>query len=202
MDELAVRKSVERARVGDADAFATLFQLFRPDVQRLCARLLASASEAEDATSEAFLRSHRALDSYDSSKSFRSWLLAIAAHHCIDQLRRRSTEQRIFDPSDFDPEQLATQSPTPLHQRLQAEVRQQIFEGLAALPDRYRAPLVLRYYADLDYDAIGGILDVTRNQVATLLYRAKQRLREQLDSDAATTAAPAAIRMASRGSQR
>lgn len=197
MDELAVRKSVERARVGDADAFSRLFQFFRSDVERLCTRLLASASEAEDAASETFLRSHSALDSYDSAKPFRPWLLAIAAHHCIDRLRRRSTEQRIFDPTDFDPEQLAAPSPTPLHQHLQAEVRQQIIESLAELPDRYRAPLVLRYYADLDYDAIGEILDVTRDQVATLLHRAKRRLREQLDSD--TSAVPAPIRLASRG---
>ncbi len=199
MDELAVRKLVERARGGDADGFATLFKLFRPDVERLCARLLASDSEAEDATSEAFMRSHRSLDSYDSAQSFRTWLLSIAAHHCIDQLRRRSTEQRIFDPSEFDPEQHSTPSPTPLHQRLRAEVREQIFDGLCALPDRYRAPLVLRYFADFDYDEIGAVMDVTRNQVATLLYRAKRRLREQLDPAAEHDAASAAIRLVSRG---
>jgi RNA polymerase sigma-70 factor (ECF subfamily) len=202
LDELAARKSVERARGGDADAFSTLFQSYRSDVHRLCARLLASDSEADDATSEAFLRCHRALDSYDSGQPFRPWLLAIASHHCIDLLRRRSTEQRIFDPRDIDPEQLAIPSPTPLHQRLQAEVRQQIFDGLAALPDRYRAPLVLRYYADLDYDAIGEVLGVTRNQVATLLYRGKQRLRDALASDPATGAELVEFRIPSPGSRR
>jgi len=199
LDELAVRKLVERARGGDADAFATLFRFFRSDVERLCARLLASAAEAEDATSESFLRSHRALDSYDNSQPFRRWLLSIAAHHCIDLLRRRSTERRIFDSSDFSPEQLAASGPSPLHQRLRAEVRQQILEGLAALPDRYRAPLALRYYADFDYDAIAVVLDVTRNQVATLLHRAKRRLREQLDPDTQAPAEPTALRIASPG---
>ena len=52
----------------------------------------------------------------------------------------------------------------------------------------------------LDYDAIGEILGVTRNQVATLLYRAKRRLREQLEPDASATPRPAAIRIVSRGS--
>ena len=79
MDELAVRKLVERARGGDADGFATLFKFFRSDVERLCTRLLASASEAEDATSETFLRSHRAIDTFDSAQPFRRWLLSIAA---------------------------------------------------------------------------------------------------------------------------
>jgi len=67
------------------------------------------------------------------------------------------------------------------------------------LPDRYRAPLVLRYYADFDYDEIGAVMDVTRNQVATLLHRAKRRLREQLDSQSRSDSAPAAIRLVSRG---
>ena len=81
-------------------------------------------------------------------------------------------------------------------------MRQQIFDGLAALPDRYRAPLVLRYYADLDYDAIGDVLGVTRNQVATLLYRGKQRLRDALASDAATGAELVEFRIPSPGSRR
>ena len=52
-----------------------------------------------------------------------------------------------------------------------------------ALPDRHRAPLVLRYFAELDYDAIGTELSLTRSQVATSLFRAKQRLRELLRSE-------------------
>ena len=55
--------------------------------------------------------------------------------------------------------------------------------AVEALPDRYRAPLVLRYYAELDYDGIAGILGVTRNQVATLLFRAKRKLRSALSGE-------------------
>jgi RNA polymerase sigma factor (sigma-70 family) len=51
------------------------------------------------------------------------------------------------------------------------------------LPDRYRAPLVLRYFADLDYDAIGEELGLTRPQVASALFRAKQLLRGRLRSE-------------------
>ena len=39
---------------------------------------------------------------------------------------------------------------------------------------------MLRYYADLDYDVIAELLGVTKNQVATLLFRGRRRLREQL----------------------
>ncbi len=45
-------------------------------------------------------------------------------------------------------------------------------------------PLALRYYADFDYDAIAGLLGVNRNQVATLLFRAKRQLRDTLEPSA------------------
>ena len=71
--------------------------------------------------------------------------------------------------------------PSPLQVELDAELRRQILAAIDRLHERYRAPLVLRYYADLDYSAIAEALEVTRNQVATLLFRGKQKLREQLD---------------------
>jgi DNA-directed RNA polymerase specialized sigma24 family protein len=45
---------------------------------------------------------------------------------------------------------------------------------------------VLRYYADLDYGEIAELLEVTRNQVATLLFRARRRLRETLGEGGAS----------------
>lgn len=180
MEQDAIHSRVGRARAGDPDAFAELFRALRPDVTRLCIRLLGSADEAEDACNETFLRAHRSLDRYDEGRRFQTWLLSIAAHHCIDRLRRRGTERRMFDPADFDPDQLASPGPSPLGHRLRREVRQQVLDAIGQLPDRYRAPLVLRYYADFDYDAIGEVLDVTRGQVATLLFRSKRKLREAL----------------------
>ena len=180
LEQDAIRSCVERARAGDSDAFAELFRAFRPDVGRLCTRLLGSADEAEDALNETFSRVHRSLEKYDSGRPFRTWLLSVAAYHCIDRLRRRNTESRIFDAGDLDPDQLATAGPSPLDHRLRREVRQQVLDAIEQLPDCYRVPLVMRYYADFDYDTIGEALDVTRNQVATLLFRGKRKLREAL----------------------
>ena len=180
LEQDAIRSCVERARAGDPDAFAELFRAFRADVTRLGTRLLGSADEAEDVCNETFLRAHRSLEKYDSGRPFRTWLLSIGAHHCVDRLRRRSTERRIFDAGDLDPDQFPTAGPSPLAHRLRGEVRQQVLDAIEQLPDRYRAPLVLRYFADLDYDAIGEVLDVTHSQVATLLFRGKRKLRESL----------------------
>ena len=58
--------------------------------------------------------------------------------------------------------------------------RRLVLGAIDTLSERYRAPLVLRYYVDLDYDTIAEMLGVTKNQVATLLFRGRRSLREKL----------------------
>lgn len=170
----------ERARGGDSAAFEALFQALRPDVVRLCRRMLGAGASAEDATQEVFLRARRGFGGYDPKRPFRRWLLAIAGHHCVDQLRRRSREARLFDPSDLEAGDLSDPGPTPLREALDAEASRRLLEAIDDLPDKYRLPLLLRYFQELDYAAIADALGVTVTQVGTLLFRARRRLRERL----------------------
>lgn len=114
------------------------------------------------------------------SRPFRPWLLGVTSNLCIDLIRRRSREVRLFDARDFANNDLVDTGPTPLRRALDAESRRHILEALERLPLKYRLPLVLRYLQDLDYETIGKILDVSRGQVGTLLFRARRKLREQL----------------------
>ena len=169
-----------RAALGDREAFADLYGAYAEDVARLCRRLLGAAEEAKDARSEVFLRARQAIASYDRARPFRSWLLAIAAHHCVDLLRRRALEGRLFAPADFAEDGLPASGPSPLGVALAREQRDQLLVALDALPPRHRAPLVLRYFAELPYETIAELLDVTPRDVGVLLFRAKARLREVL----------------------
>jgi RNA polymerase sigma-70 factor (ECF subfamily) len=180
VNEDAGRAGIERARSGDSEAFGAVFRAYRPDVLRLCRRILGDEVAAEDAVGEAFLRAQERLAGYDESRPFRSWLLGIAAHHCIDLLRRRSAEKRLFEERGVDPADLANRGPSPLQEVMRDEERAAVLAAIDALPLKYRSPLVLRHFADLDYDAIGGLLGISRNQVGTLLFRAKRRLRADL----------------------
>ncbi len=179
VEESAIRPHIERARSGDIDALGQVFDSFRPDVLRLCTRMLGSA-EAEDSANDAFQRAQHRLDGYDTNQPFRRWLLAIAAHHCIDILRRRSLEKRLFTSPEEGVDQFDGNVESALDELVQSRRQSAVRDAIDALPERYRAPLVLRYFADLDYDAIGAELDLTRSQVATSLFRAKQQLRSSL----------------------
>lgn len=156
------------------------FDRVRPRILRLCRRMLHEPAAAEDASQEVFLRGRRALVTYDPAQPFEPWLMAIASHYCIDQLRRRATERKLFQPEDLVAERLADPAPDPLRRASDEERRVTVTRAIERLPAKFRLPLVLRYYAELDYDAIAGTLAISRGQVGSLLFRAKRRLREML----------------------
>lgn len=171
---------LDRATLGDRGAFADLYAAHGDDVMRLCRRMLDSAEDAEDARNEVFLRAQQAFPSYQRSRPFRSWLLAVAAHHCVDRLRRRHSERRLFEPSELEEEGLPDRGPSPLRAYLAREQGDLLMAALDAMPARFRAVVAMRYFAELSYAEIADASGITSEHVGVLLFRAKARLREAL----------------------
>ena len=163
------------------ESFTDLYKTHYRRVFSLCRYLLNSLDAAEDATHEVFLRAQRKLPTYDPSLPFSSWLLGIATNHCIDLLRRRSTEKRIFDLGASDGLEPKSGRLTPLGELIAAEKGHEVRTALSQLLEKYRVPLVLAYYNEMSYDEIAVALGLGRNNVATLIFRAKQQLRQKLD---------------------
>jgi RNA polymerase sigma-70 factor (ECF subfamily) len=160
--------------------FADIYKTHYRRVFSLCRYLLNSFDAAEDATHEVFLRAQRRLATYDPSLPFSSWLLGIASNHCIDLLRRRTTEKRIFDVDAGETMEPPSGRLTPLGELIAAERGHDVRNALSQLTEKYRVPLVLAYYNEMSYDEIAAALGLGRNHVATLIFRAKQQLREKL----------------------
>src|SRR5207244_2642042 len=108
------------------------------------------------------LRAQRKLATYDPSLPFSSWLSGIASHYCIDLLRRRSTEKRIFDLDSQDAPEAPTGGLTPLGELIAAERGHDVRNALSQLSGKYRVPLVLAYYNEMSYDEIAAALGLGR----------------------------------------
>jgi RNA polymerase sigma-70 factor (ECF subfamily) len=107
----------------------------------------------------------------------------VASHRCLDLLRRRRLESRLFatELEEADDRTIGSEpGPSPLGAVLTDEVRERVRAALLRLPERYRVALALRYYGELGYDEIAGQLGVTRNHVAILIFRGKRALRRLL----------------------
>lgn len=173
---------IERAQGHDTEALEEIYRRYARRVFGLCRYMLDSRENAEDATSEVFLKLQRAIESYDGSIPFPGWLLRVAANHCIDVLRRRKRGRQVIVEVEDGVAviEAVSSEPSPLGAIISAEDRAELRDAIARLPENYRAPLVLRYYSELSYDEIAQQLGLERNHVATLLFRAKQELRRKL----------------------
>ena len=172
--------TVRQARLGDQAALTELHGLLAPRVRGLCRHMLGSLEQAEDATSEIFLRFSKIIGSFDGSIPLERWMLKVAGHHCIDLLRKRSREQQMIVQTDAQALPVAIAADSPLNELLHREQVEGVRAAIEKLPAKFRLPLVLRYYSDLSYDEIAEQLGMKRAHVATLIFRAKQELRRLL----------------------
>jgi RNA polymerase sigma-70 factor (ECF subfamily) len=182
---------LSQVRTGDAEAWGELYRQYAPAIFRFCRRALPTREDAEDATTEIFMKVRQKLGTYDATRPFTAWLYKVAGNHCWDILRRRRIRQ---DLETGDLETLPLEHPDPSQlERLQAEHgSKQVRNGLAKLPDRARMALVLRYYAEMSYDEIADELGVRRAFVGVLLLRARHQLRDALGQEGAALRGAAA----------
>lgn len=172
---------VKRARAGDAEAFAQLVEIYQTAIYNLCYRMLGEAGEAEDSAQEAFLRAYSQFNSYDPTRSFKTWLFSIASHYCIDRLRKRRLIWLSIEDEDLPPHP-ALQEPTPGPEEvsLRREQTAVIQSLLAKLPPEDRAVIVLRYWYDLSYEEIAEATRNTVSAVKSRLHRARGAVAEML----------------------
>ena len=182
MEGLDLESVIERARGHDVEALGEIYRRYVRRVFGLCRYMLDSRERAEDATSEVFLKLQRSIKSYDGSIPFPSWLLRVAGNQCIDALRRQRRGRQVIVEVEHGATvvEAASAEPSPLGAVMGKEERAQMRDAIAGLPENYRLPLVLRYYSELSYDEIAQQLDLRRNYVAALIFRAKQELRRKL----------------------
>lgn len=163
-----------------------LAQIYRENhrkVLNLCAYLLNSGSAAEDAAHEVFLRVHRNLGTYNPDYSISNWIMKIASNYCVDLLRKRTRERQLFIPDPGDSLDPSLDRPGPLADLLSTEHGKLIRSALRSLDERFRVPLILFFYNDFSYDDIASVMNVSRNTVATLIFRGKQKLRNKLNKE-------------------
>lgn len=163
-----------RAQNGDDEAFTLLVERYQNPVYNLCYRMLGSPQEAEDAAQESFWRAYQALKRYDRNRPFATWLLAIAAHYCIDQQRKQRVP--IFEIEDWMEETLPETTPSPEKQVSTAQDQAAIRAILVQLNPQDRAAIILRYWYDFSEEEISQTLKLSISAVKSRLFRARQKL--------------------------
>jgi RNA polymerase sigma-70 factor (ECF subfamily) len=179
------RVLAQRAQQGDKGAFTQLVEMYQTPVYNLAYRMLGNANDAEDAAQETFLRAYTQLKKFHADQKFATWLLSIDAHYCIDRLRRRkilwlSLEDEIISDS------LMSDSPKPDDEALRHESQHEIEKLLEHLSPPNRLVVVLFYWHELSIDEIAKTTGDSLSAVKVKLYRARQALARELQTNSAT----------------
>jgi RNA polymerase sigma-70 factor (ECF subfamily) len=146
-------------------------------VLQICRKFFRQLEDAEDAAAEVFLKLYRVLHQKDEMVPFRPWISQIAAHHCIDNLRRRKHE-KSSSLEEVDVNDLLDHStPSALSEVIRNEAEGRIRRALAGLPEKHRIVLVLRYYNRMSYSQIAERLNMPLSAVRVRIFRAKRFLR-------------------------
>lgn len=167
---------VRQALAGDHEAFVQLIELYQRSVYNLCYRMLGNAEDAEDAAQETFLRAFHSLRKYDLERPFATWLLSIAAHYCIDQIRKQ--KMIVFSLDDMPDFELAHHDPLPEATVSLREDQHRIQQLLRRLSETDRATIILYYWYDFSYEEIAQTLSLTVSAVKSRLHRARRALAE------------------------
>jgi RNA polymerase sigma-70 factor (ECF subfamily) len=185
LDRLEERELVERAK-REPEAFGELYRRHQLDVYRFAYSRLRNEADAEDVTSEVFMRALVAIGRYqDRGYAFTSWLLQIAANVVVDQHRAR----RPIEDIDEHPELAAEGS---LEDLVAAgdQVRR-IGRAARELPVRQREAFALRLGHDLKVDDVALRMGKSPGAVKLLVHRAVRGVRAAMPAD------PAALELAS-----
>jgi RNA polymerase sigma-70 factor (ECF subfamily) len=170
---------MSRFSAGDDAAFRLLFQRYRDRVYRLVLRAYCSGpAEAEDCTQETFLKVIANRDRFDASRTFTTWLYAIARHHCLNVVRARGRRPEFV--TDLDDDMTASPTGDAAAQLAATELDDAIREAVARLPEPLREVFVLREVEGMAHADIAHLLHLEVGAVRTRLHRAKQRLQSLL----------------------
>jgi RNA polymerase sigma-70 factor, ECF subfamily len=162
---------LDQVHQGNQEAFTQLVETYQRPVYNLCYRMLSDPDEAEDASQETFLRVYKNIKHYDKKRPFSTWLLSIAAHLCIDQLRKRRMVLISMDGTPYL--DLPDGLPGPESSFYLKEDQKRVQALLKTLSPQDRAAVIMYYWYDFSYDEISDSLSLTVSAVKSRLHRAR-----------------------------
>lgn len=169
----------------DRNVFTVLVKRYENPLSRYIRRIgVVSKDDREDVLQNIFIKTYRNIHSFDTSLSFSTWIYRIAHNEAVSFFRAKKVRPeghlvedsedalaKIFDDTDFV---------ELLDKKIQA---QHIASQVEKLDQIYQDVIILRYFEDRSYTEISDILKIREGTVATLLHRAKKKLKISIEND-------------------
>jgi len=198
-DEALVRQIQD----GEREVFSVLVDRHKRSIANFIAAAVRSPSDVADLSQETFLRAYAHLGTFDPQLGkFSTWIFQIARNVVrtyLGKSLRRPLAQELPEDQTLEnalPD-LSTES-DPAGGVLREETERELRAALGELPERTRAVLALRYFDNLEYQAIASAMGLSLGNVKTLIHRGKialaQKMRDREARVVETAAASGGVR--------
>jgi len=177
------RQLVRRVQAGEYSAFDALVQKYQERVYNTVYHMTSNHEDANDLTQEAFIKAHKAINSFKGDSSFFTWIYRIAVNKTINFLKTRKNKIHLsLNDLDFnaehDPEIVAFVSEnTPRRDLNLSELQEKLNEAMQKLSDTHRLVVTLHDVQGLSHEEISKIMDCNTGTVRSRLFYARQQLQ-------------------------
>ena len=164
---------------GDSNAFRLLVERYEPKMARYAKRFFFHGDDAQDLVQDIFIKAYVNIRSFDAGRRFSPWIYRIAHNEFVNAVKKKQKERENVLRFDLDvlfPHLVAKE--TADGEMARQEVLGMLTTSLDKLDAKYREPLVLYYFEEMDYKAIAEILRIPVSTVGVRLQRGKIMLQK------------------------
>jgi RNA polymerase sigma-70 factor (ECF subfamily) len=187
IEKLSDHQLIEATKSGDELAFAEIMRRYRSPITNYIYRFLNDYEEAVDLAQETFVRVYFAIERYHTEYAFSTYIYRIATNLAISEIRKRKRRRLVSltglfqydneEPQDFNP---PDEKSLPDENLIESEQSRTIARAIATLPEKYRAPIILRDIEGRSYEEIAQIMELGLGTTKSRISRARGLLREKL----------------------
>ena len=177
---------IEQLKKGDEAAFRSIVEQWQNMVYNTILGVVQNETEAEDLAQDVFIKVYEKISSFKGDSKFSTWLYRIATTTALDHLRSKKRKKRYgflqsLSGSGEDKEQIPDfQHPgVDLDNKERAAV---LFKAIDSLPENQKTAYTLHKLEGLSYRDVSEVLNTTVSAVESLMSRANQNLRKQLEN--------------------
>ncbi len=187
VENLSDHELIEAAKNGDETAFAEVVARYRGPITNYLYRFLNDYEEAVDLAQETFIRVYFAIERYHTEYAFSTYIYRIATNLAISEIRKRKRRKLIsmtglfrFDNEDAQDFHPTDEKPLPDADLLGDERTRTIAKAIETLPEKYRAPIILRDVEGKSYEEVAQIMKLGLGTTKSRISRARGLLKEKL----------------------
>jgi len=169
---------VDRVVNGEQHLYAHLMRKYNQRMYRISMSIINDDKEAEDIMQTAYINAYQQLKSFQGRSSFATWLTRILIYESLLHKKRKVKLQKVLmekPGNDYH-------NDTPLKGLMNKELKGLLENAVARLPEKYRMVFVMREVQEMSTNETMEALNLGESNVKIRLSRAKEMLRDELDS--------------------